>query len=83
MEILQAVVLMIADAVVNHIGEPVAVLIPESQSVAEDAVQLNVNYDHLPPIVSVEQSLAGLELVHSGSFSNVLVVGQELSTVST
>ena len=50
---------------VRYVGEPVAVVIAEDRYVAEDALELiEVEFDQLPTITTIEQAAAGNTLIH-------------------
>ncbi|HEY7062226.1 MAG TPA: xanthine dehydrogenase family protein molybdopterin-binding subunit [Chloroflexota bacterium] len=50
---------VVATHKVLHVGEPIAALVAESRYQAEDAAELvEVEYEPLPPVLSVEQALA-------------------------
>lgn len=61
---------ILATGVVRFVGEPVALVIAESEAAAEDAAeQVEVEIEPLPAIVSVEQATApGAALVHDVAF---------------
>ncbi len=58
---------------VRYVGEPVVMVVAESRYIAEDAVdEIFVEYEPLPPVVDMEQALAGdAPLVHEDIGSNV------------
>jgi carbon-monoxide dehydrogenase large subunit len=57
---------------VRFVGEPVAVVIADSQYLAEDAMsRVEVDYDPLPAIVSPQQGLADDILIHDHTGTNV------------
>jgi carbon-monoxide dehydrogenase large subunit len=58
----------LANGVTRHVGEGIAVVICENRSIAEDALDLiDVDYDVLEPVASVEAALAeGAPTLHVG-----------------
>jgi len=58
---------------VNHVGEPVAMVIAESRYVAEDALEaIVVEWEELPPVVDIERAIEpGSPLVHEELGTNV------------
>ena len=58
---------------VRYVGEPVVMVVAESRYIAEDAVdEIFVEYEPLPPVVDMEQALAGdAPLVHEDIGSNI------------
>lgn len=58
---------------VNHVGEPVAMVIAESRYAAEDAVELiTVEWEELPPVVDIEKAVQpGAPLVHDDLGTNI------------
>ena len=58
---------------VRYVGEPVAVIVAESQHLAEDAAPLvEIEYEVLPACVDIEKALApNAPLVHEGERDNV------------
>jgi aerobic carbon-monoxide dehydrogenase large subunit len=65
--------LMATDKVL-HVGEPIAALVAESRYLAEDAAELvAIEYEPLPPVMSVEQALEpGAPLLYEGWGDNVV-----------
>src|SRR5262245_11655999 len=63
---------------VRYVGEAVAVVVAESRSLAEDALeQINVEYDPLPVVADAEEaSRSNTVLVHEEAGSNVLLTRQ-------
>ena len=62
----------LADDVVRYVGEPVAVIIAESQHDAEDALEhLAIEYDALQPVTSVAEALADLSIIHASAGTNL------------
>ncbi len=71
---------LIADEVVNFVGEPVAIVVADTKAHAEDAAELvAVEYEPLTSVVSVKASLEGDELIHGGTDSNILMTWQKKS----
>ena len=59
---------------VRFVGEAVAVAVAESRAVAEDALdRIDVRYQPLPPVVDVEDALAGKALLFEEHGSNAVV----------
>ncbi len=57
---------------VRYVGEPVAVVIAEDRYVAEDALELiEVEFDQLPTISTMEQAAAGNTLIHEAAGENM------------
>src|SRR3981189_983218 len=58
---------------VRHVGEPLVIVIAESRSIAEDALDdIDVELEQLPAVVDLEKGLAGgSALVHDDVGSNV------------
>tara|TARA_B100000674_G_scaffold621_1_gene527 strand:- start:18747 stop:21035 length:2289 start_codon:yes stop_codon:yes gene_type:complete len=57
---------------VRYVGEPVAVVIAEDRYVAEDALELiEVEFDQLPTISTIEQAAAGNTLIHEAAGENM------------
>ncbi len=57
---------------VRYVGEPVAVVVAESRYLAEDALEaIQVDYDPLPPVTDVRQSLEDSVLLHEQNGSNL------------
>lgn len=61
---------------VRHLGEPIALIVAESLTVAEDAAELiDISYDELPCVTSQEQALQdGAPKVWDGSVDNIAFV---------
>lgn len=52
-------------------GEPVAAVVAESPSIAEDAAELvNVEYESLEPVVEAEQALTDRSILHTAAGTN-------------
>lgn len=65
---------VLADGVVRYVGEPVAVVAAATRSAAEDAAALvEIDYDPLPAVTDVEQSLGAAVVLHQTVADNVLV----------
>jgi len=63
---------------VNHVGEPVAMVVATDRYVAEDAAGLvRVDYDVLEPVVGIEKSAAATLLVHDDVPGNVAAVSTQ------
>ncbi len=61
----------LARGVVNHVGDPVAMVIGEDRYAVNDAVEdVVVEYEPLPVVVDPEAALAGGPLVHEGLGTN-------------
>ena len=57
---------------VRFVGEPVAVVVAESAAIAQDAVDLvDVDYDPLPAVPTIDSALADERLVHEEVGTNV------------
>lgn len=62
----------LANDEVNYYGEPVAVILAESESEAEDGAELvEIEYDPLPTIMDPEQAIASSDLVHETIGTNI------------
>jgi carbon-monoxide dehydrogenase large subunit len=57
---------------VNHVGEPVAIIVARSRTAAVDALELvDIDYDALPVVLDLEEAVKdGADLVHEGTTSN-------------
>jgi aerobic carbon-monoxide dehydrogenase large subunit len=63
---------MLADGVVRFVGEPVAVIVAESAASAADAAEcVVVDYEPLPVVIQLTDSVAGTTLVHPEAGTNV------------
>jgi carbon-monoxide dehydrogenase large subunit len=63
---------MLATDVVRFVGEPVAVVIAESSSLAVDAAEaVYVDYEALPALLDLDESLAGRIVLHEAAGTNV------------
>ncbi|HWF81668.1 MAG TPA: xanthine dehydrogenase family protein molybdopterin-binding subunit [Streptosporangiaceae bacterium] len=59
---------------VRYVGEPVAIVISDDSYHGADATELvSVDYEPLPPVVTIDDSLAGTTLVFPDAGSNVAV----------
>jgi CO/xanthine dehydrogenase Mo-binding subunit len=62
----------LASTIVRYIGEPVAFVVAESRSIAEDAAELvEVDYEQLPVVITPESAAAAQHLVHTDVPGNV------------
>jgi CO/xanthine dehydrogenase Mo-binding subunit len=62
----------LANGVVKHVGEPVAMVVARDRYVAEDVVdRIAVAYEALPPVVGVEAAARADRLVHDDVPGNV------------
>jgi aerobic carbon-monoxide dehydrogenase large subunit len=79
----------LANRVVNHVGEAVAMVVASDRYVAEDVVdRIAVTYDPLPPVVGIGASRAAKELVHDDVPGNVAAttmqeVGNATAVIAT
>jgi carbon-monoxide dehydrogenase large subunit len=65
----------LASTIVRYAGEPVAFVIAETRSIAEDAAELvEVDYEQLPVVITPESAAAAEHLVHSDVPGNVAAV---------
>jgi carbon-monoxide dehydrogenase large subunit len=63
----------LADDEVRFVGDPVALVIAESNAIAEDAAELvDIDYEPLPPVVDYTTAEGADALVHSAHGSNVV-----------
>jgi CO/xanthine dehydrogenase Mo-binding subunit len=57
---------------VNHVGEPVVLVVARDRYLAEDVCQrIRVDYAPLPPVVGIENARAATHLVHDDAPGNV------------
>ncbi len=64
----------LANEKVRYVGEPVAVVIAENAYVAEDALSaVDVEYDPLPPVVSMDDAKSDRTLVTDSAGTNIAV----------
>jgi carbon-monoxide dehydrogenase large subunit len=62
----------LAASEVNHVGEPVVMIVARDRYLAEDAAEaISVDYDPLPPVVGVDAARAADHLVHPDVPGNV------------
>jgi carbon-monoxide dehydrogenase large subunit len=62
---------VLADELVTHVGDPVAVVVARSRAIAEDAAaQIAVEYEELPPLVTMSQARSGPP-IHPGTENNI------------
>ena len=68
----------LADAYVQYVGDPFALVIADTRAIAEDAAALvEVEYEELEPVVTIAQAMAGPP-IHPGTDSNVAAeIGDE------
>jgi carbon-monoxide dehydrogenase large subunit len=65
---------LLADGMVNHVGEAVAMVVAEDRYQAQDAIEaVSVDYDPLPAVVDLKESASDKVKVHDDLDSNVLV----------
>ncbi len=65
---------LLADGVVKHAGEAVAMVVADNRYLAQDAADaVIVDYDPLPAVIDVKESRADAVKVHDDLDSNVLV----------
>lgn len=58
-------------------GEPVAAVIAETRLAAEDAADLvEVEYESLPPVLTAEEAIKDLSILHPGAATNMLWHGK-------
>jgi carbon-monoxide dehydrogenase large subunit len=64
---------LLAKDKVRFVGEPIAAVITELPNQGEDAAeQVIIDYDVLPALIDVEQSMASTTLIHESAGSNVV-----------
>ena len=62
----------LASTIVRYTGEPVAFVVAESRSIAEDAAELvEVDYEQLPVVITPESAAVAQHLVHTDVPGNV------------
>ncbi|MCW2583450.1 MAG: Xanthine dehydrogenase, molybdenum binding subunit apoprotein [Klenkia sp.] len=73
----------LADGVVRYVGQPVAVLVATTEYGAEDALALvDVTYELLTPVVTMDDALAGETLLHPELGTNVVTtIAQDVGDV--
>jgi carbon-monoxide dehydrogenase large subunit len=65
---------LLADGMVNHVGEAVAMVVAESRYQAQDAADaVAVDYDPLPAVVDLKESQSDRVKVHDDLDSNILI----------
>lgn len=65
---------LLADGVVNHVGEAVAMVVAESKAQAIDAAELvEVDYEPLPAVVDLKRAASDEIKVHDDLDSNILL----------
>jgi carbon-monoxide dehydrogenase large subunit len=65
---------LLADGMVNHVGEAVAMVVADNRYQAQDAADaVIVDYDPLPAIVDLKEAAADRSKVHDDLDSNVLI----------
>ncbi len=64
---------LLASDKVRHVGEPVAVVVAETQQQATDAAEMVfVDYEFLPALIDLEESLASETLIYEAAGSNAV-----------
>lgn len=67
---------ILAHDIVRFVGEAVAVVVANSQAVAEDALELiDVDYDELPVVASIESAMAAEALANEAVPANLVYQG--------
>lgn len=57
---------------INHVGEPIVMVVATNRYIAEDAAQkVLITYDVLPPVVGIANARDGANLVHESAPGNV------------
>ncbi|MGA7271740.1 MAG: molybdopterin cofactor-binding domain-containing protein [Acidimicrobiia bacterium] len=65
---------LLADGVVNHVGEAVAMVVADSRYLAQDVAEVvEVDYDPLPAVVDLKEALSDQTKVHEDLDSNLLI----------
>jgi carbon-monoxide dehydrogenase large subunit len=65
---------LLANGVVNHVGEAVAMVVAETPYLARDAAELvEVEYESLPTVVDLRKAVSDETLVHESLDSNTLI----------
>lgn len=69
---------------VRHVGDRVAAVVAETRAIAEQALGLiDVEYDVLPPVLTIEQAAApGAPIVHGGEIAYVVGAPPDLDAVN-
>lgn len=66
---------LLADGMVKHVGEAVAMVVADTRYQAQDAAEaVVVDYDSLPAVVDLKESLSDKVKVHDDLESNTLIV---------
>jgi len=64
---------LLASDKVRHVGEPVAVVVAETQQQATDAAEMIfIDYEFLPALIDLEESLASETLIYEAAGSNAV-----------
>lgn len=59
---------LLAESVVNHIGEPILLIAAPSKELAQEAAaHVEVKYEEMTPVLTIEDSLAGVEKLCGGN----------------
>ncbi len=62
----------LADDEVNYYGEPVVIILAESEREAEDGAELvEIEYEPLPTVIDPEQAITSADLVHESIGTNI------------
>lgn len=65
---------LLADGLVNHVGEAVALVIAETRAQAQDAADaVEVDYDSLPAVVDLKQAQSDSVKTHDDLDSNIII----------
>jgi carbon-monoxide dehydrogenase large subunit len=65
---------LLADGLVNHVGEAVAMVVADSPYLARDAIEaVVVDYDSLPAVVDLKEAASDKVLIHADLKSNTTV----------
>lgn len=68
----------LANGKVNHVGEPIAMVVARDRYVAEDAAALvRVTYDVLKPVIGLDRAVEADELVHDDVPGNTAAVSTQ------
>jgi CO/xanthine dehydrogenase Mo-binding subunit len=75
----------LAKEYVNHVGEPIVMVVAENRYLAEDAAaRIGVEYDVLPPVVGVAAARAAIHQVHPDISDNIAAhLVQQVGDVDT
>ena len=73
----------LANGVVHHVGEPIAMVVAENRYLAEDAVaRIRVDYEILAPVVGIDAARAAQHAVHDDVPDNIAAhLVQEVGSV--